>query len=477
MARMMARLTAGLTGDHLKWVAALCALLVLTAAGIASGGGQDPPPVGGLIVVQARFAEFRRTVRVPGALQPEEKTRITSKLSGVPILKLLPEGTAVRAGDVIVELDTADIEENILTVKEDIVTAEANLTAAQIAFERAKAEIEEDTAELEAKLAVAQARFDLEQSRPLPGPLAVARAQLDRAKAGCQYAEYWLASTRELFEEGALSRKDVRAAELAHHSAVLDQQHAQRTLNEIAGGAQPEDLGSARAELTEARVSYEQAAQSKEDRVKTAEASVKSAENALDALRRRLSELEDDLENTQITAPHDGVVFAHAGRQLDIGYPTWPGLVLAELADTSSLVLHGRVREADSRLVVVDQPARVRLLAHPDRAVPGTVTKVAETLSEDEDSPGVRYLEVEVKLDEVPPGMRPRMNGYAEVEVESMSHALVIPRACILDGKVTALEGTKRRTRSVDVLASDGSMAAIGSGLADGQWVLLNPEE
>ena len=69
------------------------------------------------------------------------------------------------------------------------------------------------------------------------------------------------------------------------------------------------------------------------------------------------------------------------------------------------------------------------------------------------------------------------MPGYADVEVARIPHALVIPRACVLDGKVVVRADGKRQTRSVEVLATDGTIAAIGAGLAEGEWVLLHPEE
>ncbi|NLW50709.1 MAG: HlyD family efflux transporter periplasmic adaptor subunit [Candidatus Brocadiaceae bacterium] len=401
---------------------------------------------------------------------------MTSALDGLSVVSVVPDGTAVRQGEVIIELDATDIEDGILTVKEDMVSAEMALSEARIALERAKADVEGQIAELAAAQEVAQAQFDLEQSRPLPGALAVARARVARAEASFRYAEDRLASMREMFEEGAVSGKDVRAAELEYAAAVLERSQAQKVLEDTSAGARAEDLETARAHLTEARVSHEQAAQSRDARIRQAESQQKAAQSALDALRQKLSQLEDDLQNTRITAPRDGVVFSPSGGKVEIGRAVWRGFVVAELADTDALVFQGRVREADSRLVALDQPARVQFLARPDLAATGVVSKVGEALAEAEDEPDVQYLEVEIKLDAVPPNMRPYMTGDASIEV-AHADGLIVPRACLRDGKVVIWTGGTRETRSVDVLAADSSTAVIRGGLAEGEWILLNPEE
>jgi len=442
-----------------------------SSAGLSGCDGGDAASVAGMPAVQARLVDFRHTVRVPGVLRPAKTTRVTSDLDYLAITKVIPEGSQVRKGDVLVELDTTRLEEEVLTAKESIVTAEADLGAARAAFEKGKAEIEAEVKELEAKFAVAQASFALEQSKPLAEKLTTARAQLDQATAGWRYAGYWLETTRTLFEEGILGRRDVRGAELSHHSASLDRQQAEKALAETAKGAKPEDLESARAKLTEARVSLEQAASSKEKRIGQAESAVKSAENSVGDARRKLAQLEEDMSKAHIKAPHDGTAFAPAGGKATVGDYAWRGEMLVELADTSSLVLQGKAREADSRLLALGQAAQVHLLAFPDTSVPGTVVKVGEALAEDEGNPKLRHLEVEITLESVPEGVRPRMTGYAEAIVEIIPKAIVIPRSSVRDDVVIVVENGKLRERKVEVQASDGTFAAIRSGLREGEWV------
>jgi multidrug resistance efflux pump len=453
----------------------------LLALGFSVGSGGcdrgDAVSAAGIPAVQARLADFNHTIRVLGTLRPEKTTRVTSELNYLKVTKVIPEGSQVRKGDVLVELDTTSSQEDILTAKESMATGEADLASARATFEKAKVEIEAEVKELEAKLAVAEARFALEQSKPLPEKLLTARAQLDQATAGWGYAGYWLETTRALFDEGVLGRRDVRSAELSHHSASLDRQQAEKALAEITKGAKPEDLESARAKLTEARVSLEQAAASKEQRIEQAESAVKSAENAVGDARRKLAQLEEDLSKAHIKAPHDGTAFAPGGTKVTVGDYAWRGRTLVELADTSSLLLQGKAQEADSRLVSVGQAAVVHLLAFPDGSIPGVVAKVGDALTEDEGNPKLKHLEVEVKLERVPEGVRPRMTGYAEVVVEHVPKAVVIPCSSVRDGFVMVVDQGKLHKRKVEVRASDAAFAAIRSGLREGEWVCRCPEE
>lgn len=107
----------------------------------------------------------------------------------------------------------------------------------------------------------------------------------------------------------------------------------------------------------------------------------------------------------------------------------------------------------------------------------GLVAKVGETLTEDEGNPKLRHLEVEIKLEEVPEGVRARMTGHAEVIVEVIPKAVVIPCSSVRDGLVTVIENGKLHKRKVELQASDGTFVAIRSGLREGEWVCRCPEE
>ncbi|MGD2174525.1 MAG: efflux RND transporter periplasmic adaptor subunit, partial [Candidatus Brocadiaceae bacterium] len=378
------------------WLARVLLTAVATA-GLAAGAlavEEKPPrpPTGErALACRARVGDFVRSVRARGTLRAARVTLITAQLSDHYVVELVPRGASVAAGDVIARLDTEGIEEEILNTRGEIVAARSALAAAEAAFERTKLEVGTGIEELEAQLAVARAKLQYEQARPLPEEERIAEAMLKRAEARLEYARYWRELTRLLFEEDLASQQDVRRAEFDHHTARIELARAEKAHEETLKGASREDLEEAEVEVDELRVELQEARETREQRTNKARAKVEEAQNTLDKLQTTLSELEEDLEKATVRAEHDGAVFSHGESTVQVGDPVWKGKAIADLADTSALVLSCKVRECDSQLVEEGQAARVHLLSMPGRPIEGEVVSVAGTLSEDDANPDMRH--------------------------------------------------------------------------------------
>jgi len=481
---MFQRRTGEKTPSEKRPPAALTLLLaaVVAVAAMTPALGRDPGAAHGVVsngrlFCPVRRADFVETVRITGKLRAEKTTRVTGGLSWHPIAQMIAEGSDVDAGDVIVRLDCSELEEDVQRLKHDVAAAEASREAARAAFEMAQVSIEKEIEEIQAKLAVARARLQIEQVKPLPEERKAAEAELKEAKANLEYTGYCLEVSRQLSADGIVSDRHVRQAELAQYTARLAHRQTLQKMEDTLAGARSEDIESAAAGLTQVQISLDEANETKQQRLKQAEAIVRTAENDLTNLKQQLSRIEEDLEKSRIRAPHPGKVFYRSNPRVDIGEMMWSGWVFADLADVSSLVLEGRVRECDSRLVEVGQSALVTLLSKCGQSFRGAVVKVGNTLVEDDREPTMKYLEIEIRLDEMPPAVRPGMNAYANVEVNRIEQALVIPQAAMTDAGVTLKTSSGLRKRKINVVASNGAVAAIESGLAEGELVLLCPEE
>jgi multidrug resistance efflux pump len=441
------------------------------AAGELPARGRHAP------VCRVRSTDFVRTARAKGQLQAETVSTIATEVSHHFITWRLPEGAQVEKGDPVLKLDRGGLEEDILEVKGQIVAAEAAVSAAEGSFERTKVEIEAGIEELEAKLAVAEARMEYEQGKPLPERRRAAEAAARKATARLTYAEYWRDMMLRMLEEDLVGRREVRRAELDCHTATVEVRRTEKALAETLKGASREDLGSAQVALDEARLSLKEARGTRDQRIEKARAEAEAARNQLATHQRRLSQLREDLEKTTLRAAHAGAVFSHGDRKFSVGDPVWRGQVVADLADISSLVMRARVRECDSQLVKEGQTVTVHLLSPMEEPVSGTVSEVGTSLTEEEGSPEVRYLDVKVKLETVPRGAKPGMNAYADIRVETLRDALVLPRAAVKRNAITVLTDSGPQEREVELLATGELLAAVKGSVAEGEWVLLNTEE
>ncbi len=449
------------------------AVVIGIAATVRPGAQAAPPP---LLAWRVERGDFAPVVQATGELRAAVVTPVLSPLSGHALLYLAPEGATLKAGDVIARLDTEELEDSLLDTEGSIASARAALAAAQVSLSKTKAELAANLKELEAQLRVAEAKAALEESKPLPEDRRAAEARAAAADAQAGYATSYLENTQQLFAEGVVSGQDVAEARRADSDARLQRDSAHESLAELLKGAEHAALETARAGREQARLSLQEARDSVDKQTAQAESAVKSAQNQLDALERTKAQTQKDIEAATVRAPHDGVVFSPEGRKTELGDTTSRGEPLRDLADTASVYFAARVRESDSPKVSVGQPVEVTLPADPGHPLSGEVSKVGTALTEDENVPSMRYLEVEVALGEAPAGLRPGLTGKADIRVEGVPGALVVPLAAVRDGAATVLTSHGPVRRPVRLGPDDGTLAVVESGLSEGESVALQEE-
>lgn len=171
----------------------LAAVVILLAAGY---GGYRFYEGGNLQLVAAKpgyaTAEVIRgpmniAVRATGAIQPTERIEISTELSGTVKNVLVDFNSEVKAGQVLLELDTDELNADILSAKAKLAAANAAVAATVSALESAKATM--DRSETLVKRNVAP-RQDFEDAQ---FAYAAALADKQSAEAGIDVAKAELA--------------------------------------------------------------------------------------------------------------------------------------------------------------------------------------------------------------------------------------------------------------------------------------------
>ena len=122
---------------------------------------------------------------------------------------------------------------------------------------------------------------------------------------------------------------------------------------------------------------------------------------------------ESKLERTQLVAPFDGIVIQGDLTQ-SIGAPVQQADALMTVARTDGFRVIVEVDERDIRPVQVGQAASVALSALPWSALAAEVTRITPMATTVE---GANVFEVETKLLETAPDVRPGLRGVAKVTV------------------------------------------------------------
>jgi HlyD family secretion protein len=279
------------------------------------------------------------------------------------------ETVEVRRGDLVVRVTATGTLEPVNQVE---VGTEISGTIAAV---RADYNDEVHAGEELARLDTDQLDARLRQSEAL---LALARARVLEARATVTETANRLRRTRDLLRKKMSSQEDLDTATAAHERAT--------------------------AQLA------------------VAEAQVAQAEAELDDVRRTR-------EKALIRAPIDGIVLerkVEPGQTVAASLQTPVLFTLAE--DLAQMELHVDVDEADVGRVAVGQDAEFSVDAYPDRRFPARIEQVRYAPQTVE---GVVTYETLLTVDNTELLLRPGMTATAEILVQRLDDALLVPNAAL----------------------------------------------
>jgi HlyD family secretion protein len=250
---------------------------------------------------------------------------------------------------------------------------------------------------------------------------------------------------RKLAAEGLISASSLDDAEKAYQMALNKQLSAQR------------NVAVSRAEVARAKAQVAQ-------------------------MQAALDNAEEDLRNSTIVSPMDGLVLS---RDVEVGDAISSILILGSqatnimtLGDVSEVYVKGKVDEADISKVYLGQPARISVESLKERKFMGKVTKISP-LGVEKDN--VTTFEVRVSIQNPTGELKANMSANAEIILEEKEKVLMVPEAAVIYDKDrhTFLEtpdpGSKtgRRKLSAKLGISNGVKTELVEGLKEGQQVIL----
>jgi len=350
---------------------------------------------------------------------------VAPSVSGtLQIIHLLKTGTAVKAGDVVVEFDPSEQEFNLEQSRSQLAEAEQEIT-------KAKADAEVKTAE--DKVALLKAKFD------------VRRAELE------------------------VSRNEL-VSEIDGKKNLLNLEEAKRRLAQL-----EQDVGSRAASNTASIALLE-------EKRRTALLGMKQAQHNIDSMQVKstINGLVSIKENMDASG---GMMFSGMTlpeyREGDL---VFPGRFLAEVMDVSQMEAVAKVFENDRSNVNVGQIAEIRMDAQPDAVFPAKVKTIAGMASRrDFGSDTVRRFDVTFDLLSHAAEMRPGTSAEVLVKGAQIKDQLYVPSQCVFDkdGKLVIYvkHGDKFDPVEAKIRFRTENRVAL-ENLAEGTEVaLVNPEK
>jgi RND family efflux transporter MFP subunit len=190
-------------------------------------------------------------------------------------------------------------------------------------------------------------------------------------------------------------------------------------------------------------------------------------------LGQRRSELglaEQQLTDSVLTAPFDGIIrerLANAGDYVAVGTP------IAVLVQVHPLRLRLAVPEREAAGVKVSQRVDLTVEGDPARHE-GRVARISPSISEDN-----RTLMVEAEVPNADGRLRPGSFARAEIVVQAADQAVLVPASSIVSfagiDKVIGVEGGKAIEKRVKTGRHAGDRVEIVDGVKPGDAVVVQP--
>ncbi len=386
------------------------ALLAIAALLLSSGCSKEPGEKEPTVAVQAVAAEkttLRQRVTAQAVLFPLQQAAITPKISA-PVKKfLVNRGGKVHQGQLLAVLENRDL----------------------------MASSEENKGGLEQ----AQAAYETTTAASLPEEMQKAQLETEGSKKMLEAQEKVYQSRQELFQQGALPRKE------------LDQ---------------------AGVDVTQARNQYN-IAQKHYDALQAIgrQQELKSAAGQLQAAKGKYMGAEAQLSYSEIRSPIDGFV---TERPLYPGEMAAAGTPLITVMDTSRVIAKAHIPQPDAALLKLGDQATLTVPGE-EEPVEGKVTVISPALD-----PNSTTVEVWVQAANPKKRLKPGTSVQVSMLAQTVDDAVAVPAASVLtgqDGAITVMvigPDSRAHQTPVKVGVRDGDRVQIVEGVSPGVKVIVS---
>ncbi len=514
-------------------------------AGMQPSGGRDNAASRGAKpaerqtsdIVAVSVGDFDITTTATGDLKARNQIEIRSTIdTETTIIEIIPEGSSVKAGDVLVKLNAEPIQTRVDEESLQLESARASLVEADQGYQIQLSE--NDSAKRQAELKVALAELDLAQWQR--GEVESKRQELDhdveKSTKDFERLRDKLAKSRSLQEKGYYSLDQLKQDELAFEQAEAAKDKAVLAKTVYWEFQHPKDKRKKESDLEEARAELDRVLRQNASRLASKEADLNNKRQSLQIRQQKHDKAREQLVAATIKAPSEGLVVygtsidnARWGGDdgpLQVGKKVFPNELLVVLPDTTEMIAAVKVHESLAGRIRPGQAASVKVDAAGGRVFPGRVESIgilAEQTSRwmdpnlreytvrialdlpsthgakslDEDEPvGQEVAEAQqpgTKSDASPKiipgsaadhGLKPSMRCEAEIFLGKVREAMTVPiQSVFSDGLVRYVHvvdaggSGKFIKRPVQVGQRSDRFAEIRAGLSAGERVLIRRPE
>lgn len=443
-------------------LAALAGLALLTIAASASGyqwwkvrAGRQASTTA--ILHRVARNHFVHEITERGEIESAGVTEIRSQVKtkntpGIAILRIVEEGTQVKQGDFLVELDSSAMEAERTTQQIAVNTTEAMVVEARNLYETAilsKREYLEGTY--------------VEERQTIEGEIFVAEENLNRAK------EYFLYSEK-LASKGYVNQLQLKADQFAVEKSAKELQAARTKLNVLDQFTKAKMLKQLESDIVIAKAKWE------------------AEQNSFELELQKLRDIEEQIAHCTIVAPREGTVqYAHQrDRRGNADFIVEEGAIVRErqviihLPDPNSMRVALSINESLIQYIQPGMSAKIVPVGLDNLELKGTVQSVNQYAEPAGwRKANVKQYKAHVDIDQPSDQLRAGMTVSVIIRCAEMPSVLQVPvQSVYAHGDqfyCFVLEDGRWRAQPVECGLTNDTFFVIEKGLEEGNQVAMNP--
>ncbi|MBL9138079.1 MAG: efflux RND transporter periplasmic adaptor subunit [Verrucomicrobiales bacterium] len=438
---------------------------------------------------EVRKGDFTVSIVEGGTLTAVSEVSIRNEVEGTArIIYIVPEGSYVKKGDLLVELDSAQAQDQINQQNINVEKAQFALIQAQAQLDIQRSTTNSDIRAAALKLRFAQLDLEKFDQGQQVVDLVEASNKLVQAEAQLSVNLDNFLNSSNLATKGYETKQRLDSDRLS----VMNTRNSLIVASNQLWMLKKFDLAKLRekyeSDVREAEQELTRVIAQSTRRIAQYEADLITQSNTLALSQRKLDRDRKNLDACKVQAPQDGLVVYPVGENrfsqeslIEEGAVVRNRQELIKLPDTSRMKVTVKVHESHVNMVRPGLPAFVVLDSMPDTRFAAVVEKVGllPDTSSRWGNPNLKVYNTDVHITDGLPDIKPGVSAKAEIIITNISDSLSVPIQAVttLKGRqvVYLANGEQGEAKPVEVGMYNTKFIQILSGISAGDRVLLAP--
>jgi multidrug resistance efflux pump len=363
------------------------------------------------LLVVLLLGRMELTVSGEFRVLPAQNADVRAEVEGIIEKILVEEGGAVNRGDLIARLSDRDSRAELRKIESEIAEKRAKLKGLEAGPRREEIEVASKAVET-AKTRQDYVRKQYEEAERLHAErLSKGKATIEKAEERLKYARHYLDIFKTLWEEKAISRKQIEEAEegVAVRQKELEEAQAERKIV----------LADALAEVRKALAVAEKEREEAEGKLTVLLAG--SRPEDIEATRAEVARLasqrgylEEQLQLLKVVSPISGVITT-AKLKEKIGQHVKKGDLIAQVHELKTVRVEIPISEREIADVKLGHRVVLKARAYPGSSFSGKVTAIAPVAAKEDEGRGGKAILITTQIDNASLLLKPEMTGNAKI--------------------------------------------------------------